>query len=90
MPSKRIATTAKEKKAVKKVKEQDRADELMSMLNEYMNDLKEKTLASLVTQPSRDIECLQAEYRAGLKLVGWLRTKVNEGKVASHNLRRGE
>lgn len=81
-----IKNTLNNAKEIAKVRTKDNAQDLLDLAYEYQEQMEKDILHAFAYQPTNDLADLQAQYKASKALIGWLTSKVNDGKRASRKL----
>lgn len=80
--------TEQTRDSVVKAKEGNMAQGMMELLDEIVERLKKQLVDTIVTHPVSDLEEIQYEYKACLKIAKELSAKIAEGKIASDKLNK--
>ena len=71
-----------------KVDEAEIANRLLAMLADWKEDKEKELLANMLKQDVGDIATIQAEYKACINLISWLKAKIAVGKIATAQIKK--
>lgn len=71
---------------VQKVNTANVAQSLLDLLNDVVKNLEGDLLGQIRTHPVSDLEDIQRDYRACLKITDMLRSKITDGIIAKKKL----
>lgn len=78
----------KKKANIQKAKDGMAANELVEFIDKLKSRIEKDLLEKILTHPAVDIEGIQNEYKAVIKLLKELAVIVAEGKIASDKLHK--
>lgn len=71
-----------------KVDEAEIANLLLEMTMEWKTEKEKELLANMVRYEVGDIAGLQADYKACINLIGFLKSKIAVGKIATAQIKK--
>jgi len=71
-----------------KIDEAELAEQLLEMTNEWKEQKERELLAGIAKQEIGDIAEIQADYKASLSLISFLKTKIAAGKIATAQIKK--